>query len=285
MSFNFTAIADDIAATQTNANETVEGGSIDRIPPKGLARLRFTGYIEAGKAKKSFKGEEKVEDRVLLIFELSGKNYEPHVTEDGEKIPYRITVRLNKSNHEKALYPKVFRAMNYDGKATSFVQLLGQPFLANVGHFTYKDKEGKDKTTANFRDEAGNLTIRAPRVETLDEDGEIKVVPVKVDAAISPQRCLVWNSKQEWLGQMWESLRIPGAEDGGYFHKMVKEAINFEGSAIEEYLATKGEDLGIPPATDAKAPKESPATGGKGAKGASAETQKDEDAILDELGL
>ena len=255
--FNFNEIADDVAASQANANEAQQGADYTP-PPKGLARLRFVGYIEIGKQEKKGQKGVKVEDQAHLIFELHGKGYEPKETEDGLKIPHRITVKLNKSLNEKATYYKLFKRMNYEQKATSFIQLLGQGFLGNVGHFTIPAADGQpEKVIANFRDDSGQLTIRPPRLETMDEEtGEVVVKTVPVPAAIGDQRCFIWESKPEWFDKMWPSIWVDNEEkDGGFYVQLIKSALNFAGSSIEAYLKAKGVDLGIPDAEDAKAGK------------------------------
>ena len=193
--FDFASIANEVAAVQADANVAKAGGGNYTPPPKGLARLRFIGYIELGKHVKKVNGKpDKNEDQAWLIFELGGKGYEPKVLDDGTKIPFRITVKLNKSLNEKATYYKLFKRMNYEQKATNFIQLLGQPFLGNVGHFEIPAKEagGQPTIIANFRDDAGNLTIRPPRIEAMDEEtGDVVVKPIPVAAAVSEQRCLV----------------------------------------------------------------------------------------------
>lgn len=256
--FQFNDIADEVAASQANANEAKSGGGDYTPPPKGLARLRLVGYIEVGKHTKKSQNGEKVEDQAHLIFELSGKGYEPKEVED-KKIPYRITVKLNKSLNEKATYYKLFKRMNYEQKATSFIQLLGDAFLGNVGHFEIPAKEagGKPTIIANFRDDAGQLTIRPPRIEAMDEEtGDVVVKPVPVAAPISDQRCFIWEGKPEWYDKMWPSIYVDNDEkDGGYYQKLIKSALNFEGSPIEAYLKAKGVDLGIPAAEDNKAGK------------------------------
>lgn len=267
--FDFASIADDVASAQADANVAKAGGGSYTPPPKGLAKLRFIGYIEMGKHTKKVQGKpDKIEDQAWLIFELSGKNYEPKELDDGTKIPMRITVKLNHSLNEKATYYKLFKRMNYEQKATHFIQLLGQAYLGNVGHFEIPGKDGAAPTViANFRDDAGNLTIRPPRLETLDEEtGEAVTRVVPVPAAIGEQRCLVWNSKPEWLGKMWDSIYIPDGEakegedekeqrSRNVYQNTIKAALNFEGSPIHEYLTSKGVDLGIPPVTDAKGTK------------------------------
>ena len=258
--FDFTAIADEIASTQADANVAKTGGDYTP-PPKGLARLRLMGYVELGQAKKvGGQGDGKIEDRVQLIFELSGKGYEPKEVGEGDKkivIPQRLTVRLNKSLNEKATYFKLFKRMNYEGKATSFIQLLGKAFLGNVGHYEMPGKDGgKPTIIANFRDDAGNLTIRPPRIETIGDDGEVEVKTLPVAPAIGAQRCLVWDAKAEHLAHMWASLLVPDAEPAKqYLQNEVKKALNFEGSPIHAYLLSAGADLGIPAAEDEKGKK------------------------------
>ena len=280
--FDFASIANEVAAVQADANVAKAGGGSYTPPPKGLARLRFIGYIELGKHVKKITGKpDKTEDQAWLIFELSGKGYEPKVLDDGTKIPFRITVKLNKSLNEKATYYKLFKRMNYEQKATHFIQLLGQGYLGNVGHFEIPAKEagGQPTIIANFRDDSGNLTIRPPRVETMDEEsGDVVIKSVPVPDAIGDQRCFVWDAKPEWFDKMWPSIYIQDddepAEEGkekrsrNVYQNMVKEALNFEGSPIHQYLQSKGADLGIPDAEDAK-----------GGKGSDAGTPDNDDPL------
>lgn len=268
--FDFASIADEVASVQADANVAKAGGGNYTPPPKGLARLRFIGYVELGKHVKKVPGKpDKNEDQAWLIFELGGKGYEPKVLDDGTKIPFRITVKLNKSLNEKATYYKLFKRMNYEQKATHFIQLLGQGYLGNVGHFELPSKEagGQPTIIANFRDDSGNLTIRPPRIEAMDETtGDVVTKTVPVPEAIGEQRCFVWDAKPEWFDKMWPSIYIPDgdepAEEGkeqrsrNVYQNTIKAALNFEGSPIHQYLQAKGADLGIPDAEDAK--------GGKG---------------------
>ena len=146
--FDFASIADEVASVQADANVAKAGGGNYTPPPKGLARLRFIGYIDLGKHVKKVQGKpDKNEDQAWLIFEPSGKGYEPKVLDDGTKIPFRITVKLNKSLNEKATYYKLFKRMNYEQKATHFIQLLGQGYLGNVGHFEIPAKEAGGQPT------------------------------------------------------------------------------------------------------------------------------------------
>ncbi len=250
MTFDFNSIANSIAETAPDASvaKTGGGGGEYTPPPVGLARLRFVGYVEVGTRVKKVMGKpDALQPTVHLIFELHGKGYEPKVLEDGTKIPVRITVKVNHSLHEKAIYFKLFQRMNYEGKAKHFSQLLGQAYLGNVNHFKFKDDKGKDVVIANFRGPDG-LTIRPPRIEQMDEEsGEVVNKLVPVPEAISPIRLFVWNAAPTQIKPMWDSLYITGDEgkEDDKDHRTrnvlqaeVKRGLNFQGSPIAEYLST-----------------------------------------------
>ena len=253
---DFNALANSIAETAPDANTAVSGGGGEYTPPpEGLARVRFVGYVEVGTRVKKVQGKpDAVQHTAHLIFELHGKNYEPKELDDGTKVAPKITVKLNHSLNEKAAYFKLFQRMNYEGKAKHFSQLLGQGFIANVNHFKFKDDKGKEVVIANFRGPDG-LTIRPPRVEQMDEEtGDVVTKSVPVPAALSPLRLFVWNAAPQHIKPMWDSLYIPGDEgkEGDKEHrtrniyqKEVKDALNFDGSPIAEYLAASGESLVI----------------------------------------
>lgn len=264
MALDFTKlnqIANAVAATSANTNEAQSGGGDYTPPAAGLARLRFVAYVEVGKHFKKGNPAKRIPDKYVdmawLVFELSGPKHEPKVLEDGTKFPHRITVKLNKSLNEKAHYYKLFKKMNLDGQATHFAQLLGQAYLGNVRHETWKDREGKDRVTAYLDDADRNFTIRAPRVEQIDpETGDSTIIPVQVAPAITEPKLFVWNADDSLIGTLWESLYIPKTGDGDYdpnvFQKAIKAAANFDGSPIAQYLASKGEVPDIPPAQTAK---------------------------------
>ena len=270
MTFDFSTLADDIASTSENANVAKTGGAGYVPPAEGVAKLRLVGYIETGKHFKAGNPAKRIPDKdtdnVVLIFELSGSKWEPKVLEDGTKIPQRISVKLAKSLNEKATYFKLFKRMNYEGKATHFAQLIGQPFLGTVSHFKPAVKEGDEQIIiAGFRDSDGNLTIRPPRIDVMDEEsGEVTTKTVMVPPAISEHRLFVWNYKHEGMAQMWESIFIPQGdstpEDGkevrsrNVYQDAIKAAVNFEGSPVQQFLLSAGIDMGIPAATKTPPP-------------------------------
>ena len=66
--FDFASIANEVAAVQADANVAKAGGGNYTPPPKGLARLRFIGYIELGKHVKKLQFISFIiEDQAWLI--------------------------------------------------------------------------------------------------------------------------------------------------------------------------------------------------------------------------
>lgn len=221
-----------LAAQQgPNMTEATEGG--DYTPPaEGMCRLRFVAYVEVGKHTSTFKGETKQADKVQLVFELSGPKHAPQDI-DGEKVPYRIAIYENAGKNygplnEKANLYKLFKAMNYDGTATHFAQLLGKDFLGTVVH----SKKG-DKVYASLRSDAG-YTVRKPFVEDA-ETGEVK--RIVADAPVSPLRLFLWNMADL---EQWSSLFI--TEQRNPFQKTIRQADNFVGSLIHTELLQAGLD-------------------------------------------
>lgn len=235
------AFIEDIAAQSPDMNEATKGGGDYTPPAEGVAKAILMGYIEIGKHDKTGPNAKEGVDQVHLTFELHGPKW-PVSEHEGDKIPQRITVKLTKSLHEKSTMYKLFKRMNYDGTARHFSQLLGKGYLVTVKHFK---PEGSDKVIANLRDDQGNLTIRPPRVESLDEDtGEVVAKTIKVPAPVGTQRLFVWDGKSEWFKEMWPSL-------GEYYQGLISEAKNFAGSPIQQYLESNGIAI-APPAKDDK---------------------------------
>ena len=234
----------EVAASAPDMNEAQAGGG-EYIPPaEGVAKATLIGYIEVGKHDKTGPNAKEGVDQAHLMFELSGAKW-PVKEVEGEKIAQRITVKLTRSLNDKATMFKLFKRMNYDQDAHHFAELLGKGYLVTVKHFK---PEGSDKVIANLRDDQGNLTIRPPRVETMDEEtGEVVAKVVAVPAAVSRQRLFIWDGKAEWFSDMWKSV-------GEYYQKLIREAKNFEGSPVCEWLISNGEPI-TPPAKDEKAGK------------------------------
>jgi hypothetical protein len=235
------------AAAEQSADMNVaqKGGGGDYVPPaEGRCGLRFVGYIEIGKQEGTYQGKPKVSDKAFLTFELSGPKWEPKVLDSGEKLPHRITIELNKSLNEKAGYYKLFKAMNWEGKAKIMAQLLGQDFIGRVVHRAYKTKFGKEGVAAELFDKvAGVYTIGAPFVEDMDT-GESK--RRNIPPALTELKCFLWDHPSK---AMWDSIYIDGeyeerkdektgevtapAKSKNKYQLAIRAAKNFAGSQIE----------------------------------------------------
>jgi len=263
MAIDFKALG--AKAAETGANMTVaSAGGGDYTPPaEGPCWLRFISYVELGKQKGTFKGAPTVKDKVLMVFELHGKN---HAVAEGEQ-PHRVTIEENLSLNEKARFFKLFNVMNYKGEAQHMVQLLGEAFKGRIIHRKYA-KRGESKDDSSkwtglavelYDKKAGSYTVAPPRFEVLDEEGnstgEVKVL--NVPPAITPIKGFVWA-----LADMdqWASLFIEGeyperknekgevtapAKSKNVLQNTIKAATNFKGSPIYTLLASNGVALDL----------------------------------------
>lgn len=255
MTFDVNALVAEVAATSANMG-VAQAGPARELPPEGSANLRFVGYVETGKHKATFEGKEKLEDEVRLVFELSGKNYPPREVE-GEKVPHRITLKMNRSLNQKAGFFKLFNRMNYEGKATHMAQLLGNAYRGRVFHGTIVATGDK---FLKLRDDTG-YTIAPPRAEVMDpETGDVSTVPITVAPALSQLRLFVWGAAPAALKQMWPSIHIAGSYGEGanqrsanVFQDRIKAAVNYQGSPIQQLLECGGEVADIPDAESGKA--------------------------------
>jgi hypothetical protein len=230
---------------------TKGGGDGPKAPAAGMCRLRLVGYVELGVQKITFQGVDQEKPRFKLIFELSGKNHQPRDF-DGKKQPWLMEVEETLSRSEKANATKLFAAMNHEGKHNHFAQMLGEAFLGEVVHRKYPrrsdDKSKPESWTglaAEFRAKGQPYTIRAPKVYNATTE-EMDVV--KVDPALTPLRCFVWDFADQ---EQWDSLFIDGTypeikDDAGkvilpertrnVLQAKIKAAVNFEGSPLDALL-------------------------------------------------
>ena len=255
MAIDFKALGAKAAAEGADQTKSVAGGSDYAPPAAGPGLCRLIGYVELGKQRGSFKGVPTIKEKVQLIFELVGKRHPPRELPDGTKIPVRITVEENLSVNVKANFFKLFQRMNYRQDAQHFAQLLGDGFKCEVVHDKWTGKDGKERTDAVLRNEAG-YTIAPPRKD--DEDSETGWVNIEVPAALSDIRCFLWE--QADMAQ-WGSLFIEGeyperkddkgvvtakAKSKNVFQNAIKSAVNFQGSPMHALLLGLGQPLDLP---------------------------------------
>ncbi|ATI16326.1 hypothetical protein HOS13_gp19 [Caulobacter phage Lullwater] len=195
-----------------NQTETTKGGDFEReLPVEGITRLRLIEYIELGKQKKVFNGEEKYVDQVSIGFELSGPKHPP--MSNGE--PFVIRWRDTYSMSDRAKYPKLFAKLNYEGTKTHAAQMLGDAFAGRVYHFQKKDAEGKVIATyANLHNKEDGFSFKGPFRVIEGEDGSEERVKIEVEPVRSKLRLFIFEHATK---EMWDSLFI----DGHYEDKVV----------------------------------------------------------------
>lgn len=233
------------AAAETGADMTKvvtgEGGG-DYVPPaEGPCRLRFIGYIETGRHESTFKGEKKTAAKAYALFEVSGPKHPTRTGTDGKVYPCAIAqVKLTVSRHEKATMVKLFNILNHAGAATSFFELLGEPYLGTIRHRKYKYKDGGEGVAIELTNADGVLQIRAPSFPD-PETGDLRTVAV--DPAITPLAGFMWDVADK---EQWDSIFIDGMsepkkdKDGNVtaparsknkWQNEIKRALNYKGSA------------------------------------------------------
>lgn len=240
--FDYAAAIAAAAETSADMNQAQTGGGDYAPIAAGKAGLRFVAYIETGKHEGTYHGKPKVSDKVFLVFEVHGPKWP--LNDNGE--PQRITIEVNKSLNEKAGFFKLFKAMNYDGKARIFAQLLGNDYIGTIIHREYKRRDGKPGVAVELFDKtAGAYTITPPFVEDMDS-GEVR--RRNVPPAITPIKVFLWDHPSK---EMWDAIFIDGeyperkndkgevtapARSKNKFQLAIKGAKNFKGSPIEALL-------------------------------------------------
>jgi hypothetical protein len=221
--------------------EAQKGGGYE-LPAQGFVRLRLVGYFEVGKHESEFQGKKKVNDRVELVFELSGPKHLPRVnTDTGEKYPQRITVKQPLSRNEKSNFFKLFTTMNYEKSATHMAELLGQAFVADITH-NKKNMNGNDVTFANLEN------IRKPFAVNPETGDEYKL---EVDPPLTPLKLFLWDFAD---ADMWDAIYIDGqydeekndkgevtraAKSKNILQNKIMSALNWKGSPVYAYATTK----------------------------------------------
>lgn len=228
------------------------GGSFKVDPPEeGVALFRLVSVIEFGKVMGEFNGKPKETRPVMLEFELVHPRHAIK-KEDGEFIRnHTVSVRLNKSNNERAKYLKLFNKLNYDGsvptppgKIASFAPFLGKAFFGSI---TNNVSEKTGKTYTNI-DKDGEYTIGAPRVPEIDETlgtptGNFKPIPVPEGSA--DIRCFLWETgvSDDTYRAMWDSIAVTGEKkDGTPRNNWAQNAISDSEENIE-WVGSRAQSL------------------------------------------
>jgi hypothetical protein len=242
MTFDIKSAIAQAATTTPDMNVAQKGGGgAYTPPPEGVARARFVGYYELGDQTIKIPGKpDVVKPGVRLVFELSGGKYAPKVTDNGP-IPLRISIDVSYSLNEKAWFYKIFKQMNWAGKAKHIAELLGEAYLVTIYHI--KDAEGKVKY-ASLKGPAGYNIQPPQQYDAISET----TTPIPVDPPITKLGLFLWGYPSK---EMWDSIYIDGAYDDGksknVIQNEIKAAVNFQGSPIHVLLSsgtTSGLELG-----------------------------------------
>lgn len=295
MTFDIQAAIAEAAETAPDLREATAGGGGEyTLPEAGLCVATLIGYIEIGEHESEYKGVKKTKKKAQFIFELAGGKNQPKVLDDGTKIPHRITVTENVSQNAKAGYFKLFTALNHDGQARHFAQLLGRHYLVTI-HRTTSGEGDKKREYANLWDDNG-YTLRAPYLEQGDPlAGDVQLVPVNKPEIISALRLFVWQTASK---PMWDSLFIDGeyeakpaangkpalaAKSKNVIQNKIRSALNWKGSPMQQIL--EDGELNLDPLVGAGADVATPAatTASVQTAAASASAQPSSSASADPL--
>lgn len=221
-------------------------------PAAGKAMARFVGYIEVGKRKqRDYMGEPRSpEPSVLLCFELNGKKHMKEYKEGEGLKPTLLYETLTLKLGDKASFKKLFNKMRGSREdVKNMAQLLNEPFLLTIEHNVVKGKDGeKDRTYANIKDKDGSWLVGPPVIED-PMSGEVTVLPVP--EAQTPLRLLLWDNptKEQWASLFVDGERTVKDKDGNEStvsnnvlqKRIVKEAVDFDGSALQDLLVGLGD--------------------------------------------
>jgi hypothetical protein len=221
------ALKEQARETQTNMTETTKGGGKARLLPKGHSLAYITGLIQYGNQPQSYDGQPKnPAPELALQFALLDEGF---VNEDGT--PYVVELYpFAESTNEKANTVKLFKALNWDNTATTWIDLIGKAIMVQIEH--YKGGKDKKEDKSGIKKD-GFLPPCDPRggkpypLPALDEDLLV---------------AFLWDYPTL---ENWKALR------DWHQHRCL-DALNFVGSDLEGMLIENG----LPTTYDKKAKKE-----------------------------
>lgn len=230
----------EVRDTVEDLHEETKGGDVDRGWPEGPALLRLIGYIEVGDQHKKatkMQAETTVPDAFILefaVFSPQGDEDPRYQWPDGRPKTYS-TFFQKRSRNAKSNCFKWFRAMDYTGEAKFFPDLLD-----NTYQLTFENKDGR--MTADMKTISPARDVRGREYEVPEVDENLF-------------RLFLWDAPKKW---QWTSLGFTdndGNERQGYYQRLILQATNFEGSAIQQILENGGvleKELEYLHATDSK---------------------------------
>lgn len=253
------ALAAQAKETATDMTEEQKGGGGGRLLPEGYSLARVSGVIEFGLQPQEFEGKPTADaDEVQLEFALYDEGY---CNEDGT--PYVVrTWPFKVSRTAKSNAFKMFKALNWQGQHTAWIDLLGEPILVKIKHTENKTTKKKSSSI----DTTGFLPPTDPRTKKPYD------CPALTDDLL---RVFLWDYPTI---ECWDLLEIKGENDAGKSKNFIQEKLlgakNFSGSALEELLLGNGIEFKIP---EPKLPKNAGEASKAAASGAALPPGGDED--------
>lgn len=219
-----------VRETATDMTQAVKGGGKARLLEEGPALAVITGLIEIGTQPQAFEGVAKKPAKELTLqFALLE---EPYCNEDGT--PYVVELwPFAESQNDKSRAFKMFKLLNWDRSATTWIDLIGKPIMVTIEHY----KGGKDKKETKSRIKLDGflppLEARGPK------RGQLYDIPAWDEDLLV---AFLWDYPTL---ENWNALRD--------FHKeKCLDALNFAGSDLEALLLENG----LPTTYDKKAKQE-----------------------------
>lgn len=261
-----------MAAGDQDFTVVSSGGDFEReLPEAGMCTVRFREYIELGLCSCASKDypDKKPCHKARFVFEVTTPKHVKTITPEGKdsfRMAPSIAITCNITNSERGNFIKLFKLLNWEGKATHPAQLLGTGYLAEIVH------AGKNKgeitadnpaTYANLQKD-GVFTIAAPRIS--DPLAET-VTPIAVPELINDKKLFLWGNPNK---ACWDALHIAGTFEKevkgvkqqvskNWLQEKLMEALDFEGSPLFQMLNGGGLDLPTSEAAAAGAAEEKPA--------------------------
>jgi hypothetical protein len=212
--------ANEVAAITDDMNVAQKGGG-GRLLPAGYAFGRLVEYVELGMQPQEYNGKAKDPAlEVYIGFALTGEGYQnedgtPHIIR-----PYSFSI----SRNEKAKAFKLFKALNWQGTAQHFAQLLGQAYLVKIVHV----QAGADKKLVSRIDLDGFL----PPIDPVTKQ------PYPIAAARDEDlKLFLWDKPTK---EAWDDLYVEGTWDDGKSKNRTQEtilaAMDYAGSPLEQLL-------------------------------------------------
>lgn len=224
------ALAAAAKETATDMTEEQKGGAGARLLPDGYSLAHITGVIEYGLQPQEFEGKPTADaEEVQLEFALYDEGY---CNEDGT--PYVVrTYPMKVSRTAKSNAFKLFKALNWQGQHTTWIDLLGETIMVKIVQYDDKQKKKRSKIDTNGFLPPIDLRTKKPYpAPELDE---------------SLLRVFLWDQPTI---ECWDLLAIEGTLDDGQSKNFLQEKLlsarNFAGSALEELLLGNGVEFKVP---------------------------------------